>query len=189
MLYRVCAGSSSPRLRYRMTHQKIRPQTNTPTTRAAITEPTHRLYICLDWSVTPLIGQPKWTAWSTPQPDNRATAATATAAAPATRALVPPRTTCSASLAALYPRVRRLLDHAGPTRRGVGRLGVVAGYAYFDAAAGAPPHPVATQALQAAQADGWGDPTKLYSPSRPARRLLDPPRAPAAQTAGGRPGQ
>ena len=45
MLNRVCTGSSSPRLRYRMMHQKIRPHTKKPTTSAAITEAIHRSYI------------------------------------------------------------------------------------------------------------------------------------------------
>src|SRR6476660_885641 len=42
-----------------MMHQKIRPQTNTPTTRAAIVEPIHTSYICWDCFEMPSIGQPK----------------------------------------------------------------------------------------------------------------------------------
>lgn len=60
-------------------------------------------------------------------------------------------------------------------------------YAYFDAAAGAPPHPVTEQALLAARADGWADPTKLYSPSRRASQLLDAARASVAESLGVRP--
>jgi cysteine desulfurase len=52
--------------------------------------------------------------------------------------------------------------------------------AYFDAAAGAPPHPAARQALQAAQEDGWADPAKLYTRGRRARQLLDAARAAVA---------
>ncbi len=42
-----------------MTHQKIRPHTKTPTTRAATTEPIHRSYIRWLWGVIPPCGQPK----------------------------------------------------------------------------------------------------------------------------------
>ncbi len=55
---------------------------------------------------------------------------------------------------------------------------------YFDAAAGLPPHPAARQALAAAQADGWADPTKLYAPARRARQLLDAARAAMAEELG-----
>jgi cysteine desulfurase len=63
----------------------------------------------------------------------------------------------------------------------------VGAYAYFDAAAGAPPHPVTAQALLAAGADGWADPAKLYSLSRRSRQLLDAARASVAQSLGVRP--
>ncbi|MPZ28045.1 MAG: aminotransferase class V-fold PLP-dependent enzyme [Micromonosporaceae bacterium] len=53
---------------------------------------------------------------------------------------------------------------------------------YFDAAAGAPLHPVARQALAAALEDGWADPAKLYAPARRARQLLDAARAAVAET-------
>ena len=56
--------------------------------------------------------------------------------------------------------------------------------AYFDAAAAAPLHPVARQALLAALDDGWADPAKLYAPARRARRLLDAARAAVAQELG-----
>jgi len=59
--------------------------------------------------------------------------------------------------------------------------------AYFDAAAGAPPHPAARQALQAAQEDGWADPGKLYTQGRRARQLLDAARAAIAEELGVRP--
>jgi cysteine desulfurase len=55
---------------------------------------------------------------------------------------------------------------------------------YFDAAAAAPLHPVARQALQAALDDGWLDPGKLYSPARRARQLLDAARAALAEALG-----
>ncbi len=58
---------------------------------------------------------------------------------------------------------------------------------YFDAAAAAPLHPVARQALLAALADGWADPGKLYSQARRARQLLDAARAAVAEILGVRP--
>jgi cysteine desulfurase len=59
--------------------------------------------------------------------------------------------------------------------------------AYFDAAAAAPLHPVARQALLAALADGWADPGKLYAQARRARQLLDAARAAVAEILGVRP--
>ena len=56
--------------------------------------------------------------------------------------------------------------------------------AYFDAAAGAPLHPAARQALLAAQEDGWADPAKLYTQGRRARQLLDAARAAVADELG-----
>jgi cysteine desulfurase len=56
--------------------------------------------------------------------------------------------------------------------------------AYLDAAAAAPLHPVARQALLAALDDGWADPAKLYAPARRARQLLDAARAAVAQELG-----
>lgn len=58
---------------------------------------------------------------------------------------------------------------------------------YFDAAAAAPLHPAAQQALLAALADGWADPSKLYAPARRARQLLDAARAAVAETLAVRP--
>ena len=55
---------------------------------------------------------------------------------------------------------------------------------YFDAAAAAPLHPVARQALLAALADGWADPAKLYAPARRARQLLEAARGSVAETLG-----
>jgi cysteine desulfurase len=48
--------------------------------------------------------------------------------------------------------------------------------AFLDAAAGAPLHPVARQALLAALDDGWADPARLYGAGRRARLLLDAAR-------------
>jgi cysteine desulfurase len=56
--------------------------------------------------------------------------------------------------------------------------------AFFDAAAGAPLHPVARQALLAALDDGWADPGKLYTRARRARQLLDAARAATAEILG-----
>jgi cysteine desulfurase len=58
---------------------------------------------------------------------------------------------------------------------------------YFDAAAAAPLHPVARQALLAALEDGWADPGKLYSQARRARQLLEAAQAAVAQVLGVRP--
>jgi cysteine desulfurase len=58
------------------------------------------------------------------------------------------------------------------------------GVAYLDAAAGAPLHPVARQALLAALDDGWADPTKLYGVARRARQLLDAAREAVAGVLG-----
>ncbi|MGC9667245.1 cysteine desulfurase family protein [Planosporangium sp. 12N6] len=55
---------------------------------------------------------------------------------------------------------------------------------YFDAAAAAPLHPVARQALLAALDDGWLDPGKLYSQARRARQLLDAARGSMAESLG-----
>ncbi|MBX6354559.1 MAG: aminotransferase class V-fold PLP-dependent enzyme [Micromonosporaceae bacterium] len=59
--------------------------------------------------------------------------------------------------------------------------------AYFDAAAAAPLHPVARQALLAALEDGWADPGKLYAQARRARQLLEAAQAAVAQVLGVRP--
>ncbi|GGK26666.1 aminotransferase [Pilimelia terevasa] len=53
--------------------------------------------------------------------------------------------------------------------------------AYFDAATAAPLHPVAAQALQAAYADGWCDPARLYTRARRAAQLLEGSRAAVAE--------
>jgi cysteine desulfurase len=59
--------------------------------------------------------------------------------------------------------------------------------AYFDAAAAAPLHPVARQALQAALDDGWADPGKVYRAGRLAHHLLEAARAAVADTLAVRP--
>ena len=66
--------------------------------------------------------------------------------------------------------------------------GVPAGpAAYLDAATAAPLHPVAAEALVAALADGWADPSRLYSASRRAQQLSDAARAAFAEALGVRP--
>ncbi|WP_330267479.1 cysteine desulfurase/sulfurtransferase TusA family protein [Streptomyces griseorubiginosus] len=55
---------------------------------------------------------------------------------------------------------------------------------YFDAASGAPLHPVARQALLAALDEGWADPSRLYREGRRARMLLDAAREAAAEAVG-----
>jgi cysteine desulfurase len=58
---------------------------------------------------------------------------------------------------------------------------------YFDAAATAPLHPVAREALLAALDEGWADPARLYREGRRARLLLDAAREAAAEAVGCRP--
>lgn len=58
---------------------------------------------------------------------------------------------------------------------------------YLDAAAGAPLHPVAREALLAALADGWADPDRLYGAGRRSRMLLDAARESVAESIGARP--
>ncbi|HLY33211.1 MAG TPA: aminotransferase class V-fold PLP-dependent enzyme [Jatrophihabitantaceae bacterium] len=58
---------------------------------------------------------------------------------------------------------------------------------YLDAAAGAPLHPVAREALLAALDDGWADPGRLSGESRRARLLLDAARESLAQSIDVRP--
>ena len=58
---------------------------------------------------------------------------------------------------------------------------------FLDAAAGAPLHPAAREALLAALDDGWADPARLYSSGRRARLLLDGARDAVAQVVGARP--
>src|SRR5262245_4827473 len=118
MLYRVCGGISSPRLRYRTTHQKIRPHTKTPTASAATTEPIHRSYIRCAWVVTPP-GQPKPRNVSpTEHPASSVTSATAETASWAARVAPEPLgTTCSCL--PRVPTVASVLDHAAPAGLGV----------------------------------------------------------------------
>jgi cysteine desulfurase len=58
---------------------------------------------------------------------------------------------------------------------------------YLDAAAGAPLHPVAREALLAALADGWADPARLYREGRQADLLLAAARESLAEQIGARP--
>ena len=58
---------------------------------------------------------------------------------------------------------------------------------YLDAASSAPLHPVAAEALVAALADGWADPSRLYREGRRARLLLDSARETTAACIGARP--
>src|SRR3954452_1091010 len=89
MLNRVCTGSLSPRLRYRIMHQKIRPQTKKPTTSAAITEAIHRSYILWACGVMPPSRHPKPPkALPIPvneQPDSRASSMAPPTPSPASR--------------------------------------------------------------------------------------------------------
>lgn len=59
--------------------------------------------------------------------------------------------------------------------------------AYLDAAAGAPLHPVAREALMAALEDGWADPARVYGAGRRAAVLLDAARESIAASIGARP--
>jgi cysteine desulfurase len=59
--------------------------------------------------------------------------------------------------------------------------------AYLDAATAAPLHPVAREALLAALADGWADPSRLYAAGRRAQQLRDAAHAAIAEALGVRP--
>jgi cysteine desulfurase len=64
-------------------------------------------------------------------------------------------------------------------------MGVPAGAAaYMDAATAVPLHPVAAEALVAALADGWADPSRLYAASRRAQQLSEAARAAFAEALG-----
>ncbi len=66
--------------------------------------------------------------------------------------------------------------------------GVPAGAAaYLDAATAAPLHPVAREALLAALADGWADPSRLYAAGRRAQQLRDAATAALAEALAVRP--
>lgn len=58
---------------------------------------------------------------------------------------------------------------------------------YLDAAAGLPLSPASREALLAALADGWADPTRLYGQARRARLLLEGAREAVAEVLGARP--
>ena len=60
-------------------------------------------------------------------------------------------------------------------------------HAYLDAATAAPLHPVAREALLAALADGWADPSRLYAEGRRAQQLRDASVAVVAELLGVRP--
>src|SRR5919112_115597 len=118
MLNRVCTGRSSPRLRYRITHQKIRPHTKKPTAKAAMTDPIHRSYIRWASRVMPLPGHPKWPNASpnpsTEQPVSRTRDATAPTPSP------PSRTARGRAVVLFTPTCSCLL--CGAARRGTGHL-------------------------------------------------------------------
>jgi cysteine desulfurase len=59
--------------------------------------------------------------------------------------------------------------------------------AYFDAASGAPLHPVAAEAMQAALDDGWADPARLTGPGRRSAVLLNAAREAVADCLSVRP--
>ncbi|MBV9594141.1 MAG: aminotransferase class V-fold PLP-dependent enzyme [Actinobacteria bacterium] len=58
---------------------------------------------------------------------------------------------------------------------------------YLDAASGVPLHPVAREAIMAAQADGWADPGRLYAVGRRAAILLASAREAVADVLDARP--
>ena len=68
-----------------------------------------------------------------------------------------------------------------------GTVNVMPSEAYFDTATAAPLHPVAVEALTAALADGWADPSRLYTRSRRAAQLLDAAREVIATAVAARP--
>ena len=60
---------------------------------------------------------------------------------------------------------------------------------YLDAASGLPLHPVAAEALQAALAEGWADPSRLTGPGRRSAVLLEAARETMAEELGVHPGE
>ncbi|HEY2042000.1 MAG TPA: aminotransferase class V-fold PLP-dependent enzyme, partial [Jatrophihabitans sp.] len=58
---------------------------------------------------------------------------------------------------------------------------------YFDAAAGLPRHPAATEAMLAATEEGWADPSRLTGPGRRSALLLNAAREAVADTLAVRP--
>ncbi|GGN29819.1 cysteine desulfurase [Actinoplanes campanulatus] len=56
--------------------------------------------------------------------------------------------------------------------------------AYLDSATAAPPHPVTREALLAALADGWADPSRLYAAGRRAQQLHEAATAVVAEILG-----
>jgi cysteine desulfurase len=58
---------------------------------------------------------------------------------------------------------------------------------YLDHASGTPLHPAAREVLLAAYDEGWADPSRLHSPGRRARGLLDAAREQVAGLLGARP--
>ena len=93
-----------------------------------------------------------------------------------------------------YPGNRRLpaggstRPAGGPVSGGRGAYGrLVPAPTYLDAAAAAPLHPAAAEAMQAALTDGWADPGRLYGAGRRSRLLLEAARAAVAEVLGARP--
>jgi cysteine desulfurase len=78
----------------------------------------------------------------------------------------------------LSPRYRSSVSDASRAAPGTG---------YLDVATAAPLHPVARVALDAALADGWADPDRVYREGRRARLLLDGARDAVARVVGARP--
>src|SRR5580698_3723321 len=84
MLYRTCGGSLSPRLRWKTTAHRIRPQTTAPTARPAIHDPCQSVTTVLPCSVTGL-GKPTRVNVSFVQPVRLRTPAASTATRTAVR--------------------------------------------------------------------------------------------------------
>jgi cysteine desulfurase len=85
------------------------------------------------------------------------------------------------------PAGEDLSGRAGGPGGRAGTVDRVGTAGYFDAATAAPLHPAGAAALQAALADGWADPGRLYRDARRARQLLDAARQATADCLGVRP--
>src|SRR5690348_12388114 len=119
-LYFVCRGSLSLFFRYRMQHQKIRPQTMTPSASAATPDHDHSTRMRSACLVTP-VGQPKRRCFSaslTEHPDNTRVDVARMSA------IQPPRVQdlrrTSNRLSHSFRSFRSLLDTGRSARNGVG---------------------------------------------------------------------
>src|SRR5258705_92269 len=120
-----------------MTHQKIRPHTNTPTARAAIADPIHRSNIRWLCGEIPPRGQPKENACWTEQPLSSASVSRPPTTAPPTRPAVrPDRAGTCEPVATTWLRLLVQAQSYWPIRAVQGRLATIADYSTIAARTG-----------------------------------------------------